>query len=125
MLTYSSTAIDDRLLGTVAAIDAGGTNGRLKLFAAGDLCASFELARPCGTVGGGVLTFGGTLMDVGAIGSAHLVSSGAIYDSNGSVVVQGLTAGISSQPVDIVVSTPIIAPGQVVQVLSMTITGAA
>lgn len=128
-LVYSSTGVDFRLEGAVAAIDGGSgntgnRNGRLKLFAGPDLVASFELGVPCGAVANGILSFGGTLIDTAAIGNPHPVNSGAVYNSDGAIIVSGLTAGLSSQSADVVLSAPIINAGQVVQVISFQITGA-
>ena len=125
-VVYSSTAIDFRLLGVVSAIDAGGTNGSLKLLAGATIISTIQLGVPCGTVSGGVLTFSGTLIDTSAAATGS-VTAGAIYDSNGDVVVSGLVAGIPASGADILINnglnTTLITAGQVVQVLSATITG--
>lgn len=125
-VVYSSTAIDFRLEGVIDAIDAGGTNGSLRLLAGGTTVSTISLSVPCGTVSGGVLTFSGTLLDPSADATGS-VDSGAIYDSNGSVVVSGLTAGIPFSGADIIISnglnTTLITMGQAVQILSAQITG--
>lgn len=125
-VVYSSTAIDFRLEGVVLAVDAGGTNGSLKLFDGATTISTISLAVPCGTVNGGILTFSGTLMDTSAAATGS-IDSGAIYDSNGDVVVSGLTAGVPLSGADIIISnglnSTLISSGQVVQVLSAQITG--
>lgn len=125
-VVYSSTAINDRLQGVVTAIDAGGSNGTIKLFQGGTTISTISLARPCGTVSGGVLTFSGTLIDTSAAATGS-VDGGKIFDSNGDVVVSGLTAGIPLSGADIIISnglnSTLISAGQVVSLLSATITG--
>lgn len=125
--TYSSTAINDRLLGVVDAIDAGGTNAHLKLFDGGVTISTIELTRPCGTVDGGILTFGGNLIDISAAATGS-ADNGAIYDSNGDVVISGLSVGIPLSGADIKISnglnSTLISSGQVVVLLSAQITGA-
>ncbi len=125
-VTYSTTAINDRLNGVVTAIDAGGTNGSLKLLAGATTISTISLARPCGTVNGGILTFSGTLLDPNAANTGN-PTEGRIYDSNGSVVISGLTTGIPLSGADIVISnglnSTLITAGQVVSLLSAQITG--
>ena len=125
-VVYSSTAIDFRLLGVVDAVDAGGTNGTLRLLDGGVPISTISLAVPCGTVSGGILTFSGTLLDP-EVAATGVVDAGAIYDSNGDVVVSGLTAGVPLSTADIIISnglnSTLISSGQVVQVLSAQITG--
>lgn len=125
-ITYSTTAINDRLLGVVAAIDAGGTNGSLKLLAGGTTISTIQLAVPSGTVNGGILTFSGTLLDPSAANTGS-PTEGRIYDSNGSVVISGLTVGVPLSGADIAITnglnTTKINAGQVVSLLSAQITG--
>jgi hypothetical protein len=125
MPVYSSTAVDDRLQGVVTAIDAGGAPGNLRLLAGGTVACTMALARPCGTVSNTVLTFNGNLIDVSAVGSSRPVTSAFVEDSNGDVVVSGLTVGIAAQGhFDIVLSNSLIKPGDVVSLLSAQIVGA-
>lgn len=125
-VVYSSTAINFRLQGVVSAVDAGGTNGSLKLLDGATVISTISLSVPCGTVNGGILTFSGTLLDPSAANTGS-VDSGAIYDSNGSVVISGLTAGAPLSGADIIISnglnSTLITAGQVVSVLSAQITG--
>lgn len=123
---YSPAAIDDRLLGVVAAIDAGGTNGSFQLLAGATVISTISLAVPCGTVSGGVLTFSGTLLDPSAANTGN-VNAGVIRDSNGVTVISGLTAGAPLSGSDIIISnglnSTLITAGQVVSLLSAQITG--
>lgn len=128
-ITYSTSGLNDRLLGVVAAIDAGGTNGALKLLtSSGATVCTFSLAVPCGTVSAGVLTFSGTLLDTSAAATGF-VNAARVEDSNGSIVVSGLTIGTSAAgPYDGFLinglGTTKITAGDVVSCPSATITGA-
>lgn len=122
---YSATAINARLQAVIDTIDAGGSNGFLLVREGSATLVSIQLARPCGTVSGGVLTFSGTLLDTAtATGSAD---NCIINDSTGANVVTGLTVGIPFSSADAIISnglnTTAITLGQTVQVLSAQITG--
>lgn len=124
---YSISAINYRLLGVVDAIDSGGGNGYLVLLAGSTPVSTISLARPSGTVNGGVLTFSGTLLDTSAAATG-LVNGASIYASNGTLMVSGLTVGIPpSSDYDILITnglnSTLITAGQVVSVLSAQIAG--
>jgi hypothetical protein len=112
------------LAGVAATIDGGGANGSLQLLSSGVPVSTISLARgPCATASGGVLKFLGTLLDPSAAGTGN-VNGAVIKDSNGVAVVSGLI--VSSNPgisPDILISAAAITAGQVVQVLTMQITG--
>jgi hypothetical protein len=115
---YPIPVLNARLQQVVNAIDAGATNGLLKLIQLGGaVAATFQLARPCATIAGGVLTFSGTLIDPTAAGG--LVSGGLITDGDGNTVVSGLAI---NQEI-FLTPTPNINPGQTVSITSATITG--
>lgn len=122
---YSVACINARLQGVVDTIDGGGSNGFLILRQGTTNLVSIQLARPCGTISGGVLTFSGTLQDTASTtGSADNV---IINDSVGTTVVSDLTVGIPLSGADVIVSnglnSTLISAGQTVQVLSAQITG--
>lgn len=123
---YSQTAINFRLQGVANAIDVGGLPGSLKLLAGATVVSTVTLNFPCGLVSGGVLTLVGPLIDTSADATGP-VTAGAVYDSNGNVVVSGLTAGIPLSGADILINnglnSTLITTDQVVQILSATITG--
>lgn len=125
-VTYSQTAIDYRLQGVIDAIDSGGSNGLLLLMSDSTVISTISLARPCGTVSGGILTFVGTLVDPSATGTGY-VNDAQIWNSNGVVMVSELTVGIPSQVADVIISNglnnTLISAGQAVQVLAAQITG--
>jgi hypothetical protein len=125
-VVYSQAAINARLQGVATAIDAAGPNGSLKLLAGATVVSAIALAFPCGIASGGVLTFSGTLIDLAA-DNTGFVDAGAIYDASGNLMVSGLTAGIPLSGADILINnglnSTLITSGQVVQVISATITG--
>jgi hypothetical protein len=125
-VNYSITAINDRLAGVVTAIGQAG-NGFLKLqSAAAVTLSSIQLNNPCGTVNGGVLTFTGSLIDPSA-DATGTATQAVITDTNGNVMISGLTVGIPLSGADIVLTnglnSTLITVGQVVQLLGAQITG--
>jgi len=123
---YSLPAINARLQGVITTIDGGSSNGRIVLLAGATPISTVLLAKPSGTVNGGVLTFTGPLSDQSAAGTGN-ITGGQIQDSNGSVIVSGLSAGIPLSGADIIISNSLnstfISNGQVVSVLAAQITG--
>ncbi len=124
---YNIPAINARLEGVVDTIDAGSTNGSLRLKAnSGTVISTVSLARPCGVVDGGVLTFSGTLLDPSAASTGE-VGEADVTDGDGSVVVSGLTVGIPLSGCDVLLTnglnTTAVTAGQTVEVVSAQITG--
>ncbi len=125
-VVYSQTAIDYRLEGVINAIDSGASNGSFIIREGTTNLSTISLARPCGTVDGGVLTFVGTLIDPAATatGTADNV---IIQNSDGITMVSQLTVGIPLSGRDVIISnglnSTLITAGQVVQLLSAQITG--
>jgi hypothetical protein len=121
-VTYSVTAINDRLLGVVTAIGAG----NFVLKSGATTISTIALQNPCGTVSGGVLTFTGTLLDTSAAATGA-VNTAVINSSDGLTQVSGLTVGIPLSGADVVISnglnSTVITAGQVVALLSAQITG--
>ena len=126
-VNYTLPAINDRLQGVVTAIDEGGGNGSLELLANNTVVSTISLARPSGTVNGGVLTFSGQLLDPSAAATGF-ITEGRVYDSNGILIIFGLTVGVPPiSGFDILISngmnSTLITLGQTVAVLSAQITG--
>lgn len=126
---YTMPVLNTRLNAVVSQIDANG-NGGLNLYDGnGVVLTSFQLARPCGTVANGVLTFSGQIFDTSARNTG-IARYGIIYDALSTTVVYGLTV-VSS---DLTTSGDIrlfnglgntmISSGQVIEITSATITGA-
>ena len=125
-VNYSVAAINARLEGVVDTIDGGGGNASLILQATGSTISTISLARPCGSVDGGVLTFDGTLLDPSASSTGY-VDSAKIETSGGDAVITGLTVGIPLSGADVIVSnglnSTLITAGQTVELLSAEIIG--
>lgn len=124
---YSTTAINARLQGVVTTIDSTG-NGYLKLLTGSTVVSTIQLARPCGAVDSGVLTFSGTLLDPAATGSSIAVDGAKVVDVSNNDVITGLTVGIPGDVgYDIIMSnglnSTVVAAGQTVELLSGQITG--
>ena len=122
---YSGTCINERLQAVVDTIDAGGSNGFMILRSGTTNLVSIQLARPCGTVSGQVLTFSGTLSDTATATSS--ADNCIINDSTGANVVTGLTVGIPLSGQNAIISNglnnTLVSSGQTVQVLSAQIAG--
>jgi hypothetical protein len=126
-LVYSSSVVDARLQVVLNAIDGGPGDGILTLLASGTVISMLTLAKPSGSIAGGVLTFFSPLTDASAAGTGS-VTSGTVSDSAGNLVALNLSTGIPGAGADITIfngmnSTQIEA-GQTVQVLAARITGA-
>ena len=102
-VTYGITAINARLQGVVDTIDGGGSNASFKLYAGSTLLSTISMARPCGTIDSGVLTFSGTLLDPSAVATGT-ADTATIEDSAGVLVISGLTVGIPLSASDIIVA---------------------
>jgi hypothetical protein len=125
-IVYSVTAINARLAGVVTAIDSGGGNGLLRLYAGGLIVSSIPLAIPSGTVAGGVLTFTTPVFDPLSAG-VGFVTAADIANSAGVLMISGLTVGLPLSGANVIVSngfnTLNIGAGQVVTLVSGQIVG--
>ena len=123
---YSSTAIDDRLLGVVTAVGSGGSNGRFIMKAGGTTLSTITLANPCGTVTGGVLTFTQPLVDPSAAATGN-VNNVVITNSAGDTIISGFTVGIPLSSAEVIISnnlnSTLITAGQTIQLQSAQIVG--
>ncbi len=123
---YNLTVRNQRLQQGINAIDAGPSNGFMRILdGGGNVLSSFQLSRPSATVNGGVAYFNGlSLIDAAAAASGVAVGA-RIEDSTGTVVISGLVVnGISSAVTDIFMSpNSVITAGQTVAITAATITG--
>ena len=121
-VVYNTNVLNSRLRDVVSAIDAGASNGFLRLIGNGVALSSFQLSRPCASVANGVLSFNGlSLIDPAA--AATGVSTGArVEDSTGTVVISGLTCTGTSPDIHFTPDSTITA-GQTVAITAATITG--
>ncbi len=124
-VTYSSTLKSARMQAVIAAIDGGAGAGYIEICttAYGTVLATITLADPSFTESGGQITMAGAPRqdtDADATGTAAIAR---IKDSNGNVIVSGLTVGVGSG--DIQLNSTSIAQHQIVSLTSGTITHAA
>ena len=124
-VNYASALKDTRMTAVRDAIDAGAGAGYLEICSAAyaAVLATITLADPSGTISSGVLTFSGMPKSDTSADNTGTAAIARIKDSNGNVVVQGLTVGTSST--DIVISSTSIVAGDTVTLNSATITHAA
>ena len=127
-VNYATSLKTTRMTAVVTAIDGGAGAGVLEIgtTAFASTLAQITLNDPCGTVSGAVLT-----LDVDPVpsdSSANATGTAAvarIKDSNGTVIVDGLTVTASGGGGDIIIGSTAITSGQAVSLTSGTITHAA
>lgn len=118
---YSTAAINARLQAIIDTIDGFGA-GFLQLLDDSAVVSTIQLAEPCGSVNGGVLTFTGPRIAVAA-GTGN-INAGQITNGFGAIVASGLTAGIPGSSADIILNGSIsVSAGQPVTMLSGQIVG--
>lgn len=124
-VTYSTTLKTSRMQAVIDAIDGGAGAGTLEIGTTGMalVLATITLADPCGTAASGVLTFDfdPDVSDTSA-DATGTAAAARIKDSNGNVIVSGLTVGTSGT--DIVLDSTSITAGQTVTLTTGTITHA-
>jgi hypothetical protein len=119
-VSYATSLKTTRMDAVKAAIDAGSAGGTLEICSAAyaAVLAAVPLADPCGVVSGAELTF--TMPRSVAAAVSGTAAIARIKDSDGNIVVSGLTVGLSA--VDIVLDILSITAGQTVGLSSATIT---
>lgn len=122
---YNITVLTNRLQQVVNAIDAGATNGVMRLLnSGGTTLSSLSLARPCGVASGGVLTFSGMSLIDPAAAAGGAAARARVEDGDGNTVISGLTVGTVGSTSDIVMSpSNVITAGQTVAITAASITG--
>jgi hypothetical protein len=118
-VVYNTTLKNTRLTDVVTAI---GSAGKLKIYTAGlsTLLSTINLANPCGSVSGGVLTFSGTPLTDSSAAASGTAAAAKVQDGAGTDIITGLT--VSSSSGDIVLSSTNIVAGQPVTITSASIT---
>jgi hypothetical protein len=120
-ITYSTTVLNNRLQQVINAVDGGVGSGFLVIGNAGLVVTlvSITLAKPCGTIAGGILTLStpatATAINSGTAALAELT------DSTGLVIASGLTVGTTGT--NLIISRTAIVAGDIVSLTSGTITG--
>ena len=124
-VTYSTAVKTARMSAVIAQIDAGAGPGTLEIgtTAFGSVLAAITLADPSGTAAAGVLTFDfdPDISDTSA-NATGTAAEARIKDSNGTIVISGLTVGTSGA--DINLDSVSITTGQTVTLTTGTITHA-
>jgi predicted nicotinamide N-methyase len=123
-VNYNLTVLTNRLQQVINAIDDGASNGFMNLTdSGGGTLATFQLSRPSGVASLGVLTFSSLPLVAPAAGASGTASLANFTDSNGVVVISGLT--VNKQGVADILMTPtnVITAGQTIAVTAATITG--
>lgn len=118
---YLASLRTTRMQAVADAIDAGAAAGTLEIGTAAmaSVLATITLSDPCGSVSGDVLTLTFPHSDTSA-DNTGTAAAARIKDSNGNVVVSGLTVGTSGT--NVVLDNTSITAGQTVTINSGTIT---
>lgn len=123
-VNYNITLLTNRLQLVANAIDAGATNGVLRLLnSGGTILSSLSLARPCGMAANGVLTFSGMSLIDPAAAAGGSATAARVEDGDGTTIISGLTVGTGSTSEIVMSPTNFITAGQTVAVTAATITG--
>lgn len=101
-VVYSTTVKNSRLTVVRDAIDGGSAGGTLEIGTTGmgTVLAVIPLADPCGSVSAGVLTLTMPQSDTNA-DATGTAAEARIKDSNGTVIVSGLTVGTSGANINL------------------------
>lgn len=120
-VVYAAALRTTRMNSVKTAIDAGAGAGTLEIGTAAmaSVLATLTLSDPCGSVSGDTLTFSAITTDASADNSGTAAAA-RIKDSDGNVIVSGLTVSTSGANVNLNSTT--ITSGQAVSVSSATIT---
>lgn len=123
-VNYNVTVRTNRLQQVINAIDAGPSNGFLRLLdAGGNVLSSLQLSRPSAVASGAVLTFNGlSLIDPSAAQGGAATAARA-EDSAGNIIISGLSVGTAGSTSDILLTPDVIVAGQTVALTAATITG--
>lgn len=120
-VTYSTAVKNSRVTAVRDAIDAGSGAGTIEIGTSGmaSVLAVLTLSDPCGTISNGVLTFSSITADSSA-NATGTAAEARIKDSDGTVIVSGLTVGTSGSDVNL--DNTSINEGQQVSLTSAAIT---
>jgi len=118
---YLASLRTTRMNSVKTAIDAGSGPGTLEIGTASmaSTLAVLTLSDPCGSVSGDVLTLSAITADASADNSGTAAAA-RIKDSDGNIVVSGLTVGTSGT--NVVLNSTSITAGQQVSMTSGTLT---
>ena len=124
-VNYRTSLKTTRMTAVRDDIDSGAGAGTLEIGTAGfaAVLAVIPLADPCGTVSGDTLTFSGMPREDTSADAGGTAAEARIKNSDGTVIVSGLTVGTSGANLNLVTTT--IVAGQPVRLTSGTIQHAA
>lgn len=102
-VTYSTAAKAARMQAIADLIDAGSSFGRIEIGTSlmGTVLAAIPLAKPCGIVAGAVLTMSGFPKSDTDADAAGTAVAARVVDSDGNVIMSGLSVGVASGDVRI------------------------
>jgi hypothetical protein len=123
-VTYSTAAKTARLNAVITTIDAGAGASTIEIGTTGfgSTLVVINLADPCGTASGDVLTFDFDPDVSGTASAGGTAAEARIKDGNGTIVISGLTVGTTGA--DINLDSVSITSGQTVTLTTGTITHA-
>lgn len=118
---YAAAVRTDRMDVVQAAIDQAATAGKLRIGTAamGTVLATIDLADPCGSVSGDVLTFTAPRSDTSA-DNTGTAAAATISDGDDNVIVSGLTVGLAAT--NIIITTTSINAGDTVTMTAGSLT---
>jgi hypothetical protein len=124
-VSYNAALKSARMAAVIAAVDAGAGPGMLEICSAGyaAVLATIALADPSFVESGGVITMAGVPRSDSSADNTGTAAIACIKDSNGNVVVSGLTVDVSTG--DIQLNSTAVTAGQSVTITAGTITHAA
>lgn len=122
-VVYAASLRTTRMQAVLDAINAGAGPGTIEIGTAamGTVLATIPLEDPAGAVSGDVLTFdfSPAVADTAA-DATGTAAAARVKDSNGNIVISGLTVGLSAS--NIILDSVSITAGQTVQLTSGTLT---
>jgi hypothetical protein len=124
-VSYNAALKSARMAAVITAVDAGAGPGTLEICSGGYavVLATIALADPSFIENGGVITMAGVPRSDSSADNTGTAAVARIKDSNGNVVVSGLTVDISTG--DIQLNSTAVTAGQAVTITAGTITHAA
>lgn len=122
-VNYNTNVLTSRLQKVIDAIDAGASNGWLRLLDPNfNVLSSFQLPRPMGVAAAGVLTFNGLSLIDPAAAARGTATQARVEDSSGTVVISGLLVNGSTPDILLTPTNEIVA-GQTLAITAATIRG--
>lgn len=123
-IVYVSSLVTTRLTDVVTSIDSGGGSGVFRIMdALSNTLSSMQIGRPCASVSGNLLTFSGVPWVDPAPVLTGIPTTARIENSNGNIVISGLSVGTGSTSFDVSLSAGTISSGKTLSISPATITG--